>query len=211
MAGDGKVLRVRNVAYSYGRNRVLRDVNFELTATSVVGVVGENGAGKSTLLRVLTGDLPLRHGVVEWTGSIAYCPQQPVLNPAFTVAQHLEFFRVAYGLADLRWAEEIMDVLRFRRFLDHRVGALSGGSRQKLNLTLTLMCDPGILLLDEPYQGFDWETYLRFWELTAVLRDRGRTVLIVSHLAHDTAHLTELYRLDSGVLTRDDRVGGRAA
>ena len=63
------------------------------------------------------------------------------------------------------------------------------------------MHDPQVLLLDEPYQGFDWETYLRFWELAATLRDHGRSILVVSHLAYDTARLDAVYRLDTGTLT----------
>ncbi len=55
-------------------------------------------------------------------------------------------------------------MLGFTDYIDERAGLLSGGTRQKLNVTLALMHDPQVLLLDEPYQGFDWETYLRFWD-----------------------------------------------
>ena len=82
---------------------------------------------------------------------------------------------------------------------------LSGGTRQKLNLTLALMHDPQVLLLDEPYQGFDWEMYLRFWEVAGSLRDRGRSVLVVSHLAYDTERLDAVYRLHGGVLKQAQR------
>ncbi|WP_374116962.1 ATP-binding cassette domain-containing protein [Streptomyces sp. MNU76] len=98
-----------------------------------------------------------------------------------------------------------MDVLGFAEYLDERAGVLSGGTRQKLNVTLALMHDPQVLLLDEPYQGFDWDTYLRFWELASRLRERGRSVLVVSHLAYDTAPLDELWRLDGGRLQAHGR------
>lgn len=92
-----------------------------------------------------------------------------------------------------------------------RAGLLSGGSRQKLNLTLALMHDPDVLLLDEPYQGFDWETYLRFWELATRLRDAGRSVLVVSHLAYDIERLDQLWRLEDGRLHHQDRRSEAAA
>ncbi|MGW4109171.1 ATP-binding cassette domain-containing protein, partial [Streptomyces sp. NPDC004976] len=85
--------------------------------------------------------------------------------------------------------------------LDTPVKTLSGGTSQKLNLVLALMHDPDVVLLDEPYQGFDWETYLRFWDLAQVLKDQGRTVIIVSHLAHDTGRLDVLHHLHDGLLT----------
>ena len=93
-----------------------------------------------------------------------------------------------------------MEALRLAEYADERAGLLSGGTRQKLNLTLALMHDPQVLLLDEPYQGFDWDTYQRFWDLAARLRDAGRTVLVVSHLAYDAERLDELWRLQGGVL-----------
>jgi ABC-type multidrug transport system ATPase subunit len=78
------------------------------------------------------------------------------------------------------------------------VNTLSGGTQQKLNLTLALMHGPRLLLLDEPYQGFDWETYLRFWDLAAELRARGCGVLIISHLVFEQHRFDTLYQLRDG-------------
>ncbi|MCX2951576.1 ABC transporter ATP-binding protein [Lentzea sp. NEAU-D7] len=194
------VLKANQLRHSYGRREVLRGVTFEVPPGALVGVVGENGAGKTTLLRILCGELAPAGGTTELDGRLGYCPQQVVLNDAFTVAQHLEFFQVAYGLADLSYAYELMEVLNFADYLHDRVSVLSGGTRQKLNLTIALMHDPEVLLLDEPYQGFDWETYLRFWDLARQVRARGRSVLVISHLAYDAERLDELHRLDEGVL-----------
>ena len=80
--------------------------------------------------------------------------------------------------------------------------ALSGGTRQKLNLTLALMHDPGVLLLDEPYQGFDWETYLRFWDLVAGLSARGTAIVIITHLVFEQDRFDLLADLSGGRLTR---------
>ncbi|MEV6591666.1 ABC transporter ATP-binding protein [Streptomyces acidicola] len=193
-------MKVRDVHHSYHRRAVLRGVDFDLCPGALVGIVGENGAGKSTLLRILSGELRPSRGAVRHDGGFGYCPQHAVLNDAFTVRQHLEFFRAAFGLADLHHAEEAMEVLGFAEYADVRAGLLSGGTRQKLNLTLALMHDPQVLLLDEPYQGFDWDTYQRFWDLAARLRDAGRSVLVVSHLAYDAERLDELWRLKDGTL-----------
>ncbi len=71
---------------------------------------------------------------------------------------------------------------------------LSGGTRQKLNLTLALIHAPDVLLLDEPYQGFDWETYLRFWDLVGTLRERGRAVVVITHLVFEEERFDLLYQ-----------------
>ncbi|MFG2595549.1 ABC transporter ATP-binding protein [Streptomyces sp. NPDC048462] len=191
---------VTDVHHAYRRHTVLRGVDLRLRPGTLAGIVGENGSGKTTLLKIVSGELRPGRGSVRHRGRFGYCPQSVVLDDAFTVRQHLDFFRSAFGLADLRRAEEVMEVLGFTEYLDQRAGLLSGGSRQKLNLTLALMHDPDVLLLDEPYQGFDWETYLRFWELATELRDAGRSVLVVSHLAYDIDRLDLLWRLENGRL-----------
>ncbi|WP_405764366.1 ABC transporter ATP-binding protein [Streptomyces sp. NBC_01538] len=196
-------MEVRDVHHAYRRRMVLRGVDLRLPRGTLCGIVGENGAGKSTLLKVLSGELRPTRGTVRHSGRFGYCPQHVVLNDALTVRQHLTFFQTAYRLADVRYAEEVMETLGFTGYADERAGVLSGGTRQKLNVTLALMHDPQVLLLDEPYQGFDWDTYQRFWDLAVRLRDAGRSVLVVSHLAYDTERLDELWRLDTGVLRAD--------
>ncbi|MEU9993693.1 ABC transporter ATP-binding protein [Streptomyces sp. NPDC048045] len=194
-------MEVSGVHHAYRRRReVLRGVDLRLRGGVLAGIVGENGAGKTTLLKILSGELRADRGTVRHDGRFGYCPQAAVLNDALTVRQHLEFFRAAYALPDLHRAEEVMDRLHFRKYDQQQAKTLSGGTRQKLNLTLALMHDPQVLLLDEPYQGFDWETYQRFWDLAALLRQEGRSVLVVSHLAYDTARLDELWRLEDGLL-----------
>ncbi len=133
-------------------------------------------------------------------GAVGYCPQDLVLDDSLTVTQHLRYFQVAYRLPDLRWAEELLEVLALTDYRAERAGVLSGGTRQKLNLVIALMHDPAVLLLDEPYQGFDWETYLRFWELVGRLRERGRAIAVVSHLALDIDRFDDVRYLREGVL-----------
>ncbi|MFH8798231.1 ABC transporter ATP-binding protein [Streptomyces sp. NPDC017936] len=195
-------LRVEHVAKSYGSRPVLRDVSLDAGPGQLVGVVGENGAGKTTLLRVLSGDLRADAGTVRLGGTLGYCPQYPVLDEELTVGQHLRLFQIAYRLPRLDRTERLLRVLGLAGHHRQPVRTLSGGTRQKLNLVLALMHDPEVLLLDEPYQGFDWETYLRFWDIAHDLRAAGRTVVIVSHLAYDSERLDALYRLGDGRLRR---------
>lgn len=194
------VLRVTAVRKSFGSRKVLRGVSFEARAGQLVGIVGENGSGKTTLLRILSGDLRPDDGRVDLLGTRGYCPQHPVLDEELTMRQHLRLFQVAYRLPGPGRALRLIEGLSAAGYLDTPVKFLSGGTLQKLNLVLALMHDPDVVLLDEPYQGFDWETYLRFWDLARELRGRGRTVIIISHLAHDAARLDVLHHLHDGVL-----------
>ena len=203
------VLNASGIVKSYRRglwprrreSAVLRGANVELCAGEVVGLVGENGSGKSTLMKILVGALDADAGTVWVSGRIGYCPQEPLLYERLTCDEHLELFGVAYGMdprAARTAAEALYDDLGFARWRDTQVAELSGGTRAKLNLALALLADPEVLLLDEPYAGFDWDTYQRFWELTAERRAAGRSVLVVSHFVTDEERFDRLIEMRDG-------------
>lgn len=206
---ESGVLDARGVWKAYRRGlwprrrtlQVLKGADVRLEAGEVVGLVGENGSGKSTLMKVLVGDLLADAGTVERTASFGYCPQVPVLYERLTCDEHLQLFGTAYGLGtgDLaRFGEQLYEELDFARFADTRVEELSGGTRSKLNLALALLHDPQLLFLDEPYAGFDWDTYQRFWELTGQRRDAGASLLIISHFIADEERFDRIYDLIDG-------------
>ena len=192
------VLAARGIRKSFGRRRVLAGVDLEIAAGEMIAVVGENGTGKTTLLRILAGDLRPDAGGVAIQGRPGYCPQTVVLDEALTVDQHVRFFQAAYGIGRTGRAGELMERLGYTACRDQRAGTLSGGTRQKLSLTLALLHDPPVLLLDEPYQGFDWQTYLAFWELTGELRDRGTATVVISHLVFDHDRFDRICHLRDG-------------
>ena len=180
---------------------VLRGADLVVGAGEVVGLVGENGSGKSTMMKILVGDLAADGGRVAVSGRIGYCPQEPVLYERLTCDEHLELFGVAYGMdtaAVAAASDGLYDTLGFGRWRAARVEELSGGTQAKLNLALALLADPEVLLLDEPYAGFDWDTYLRFWDLTAERRAAGRSVVVISHFVTDQERFDRLVELRGG-------------
>ena len=183
------------------RHPVLAGVDLSIARGEVVGVVGENGSGKSTLMKILVGSLRADSGAVQRTGALGYCPQIPQLYPRLTCDEHTELFGQAYGLPGARAATaaaRLYEVLGFNRYASTRADQLSGGTLAKLNLALALLADPDLLLLDEPYAGFDWDTYLRFWDLVADLRVRGRSALIISHFVVDEHRFDRIIDLVDG-------------
>lgn len=180
---------------------VLRGVEMSMTPGEIVGLVGENGSGKSTLMKVLVGDLAADAGTVKRTSSFGYCPQAAVLYERLTCNEHLDLFGAAYGLEETqlgRARDALYRNLDFERFATARVEELSGGTRSKLNLSLAMLHDPALLCLDEPYAGFDWDTYERFWELTAERRESGASLLIISHFIADEERFDRIYDLVDG-------------
>jgi len=206
----GVVLQARGITKSYRRgwrrapHHVLAGVDLDLRAGEIAGLVGENGSGKSTLMRILVGELPADGGHVTGDPRFGYCPQEPILYARLTCDEHFGLFGRAYGMDEAHiegGREEIYRTLDFDGYRGVRVEELSGGTRAKLNLGLALLPDPDILLLDEPYAGFDWDTYLRFWDLAADRRDAGRSLLIVSHFVADEERFDRIVKLRDGRVT----------
>jgi ABC-type multidrug transport system ATPase subunit len=188
----------------FGRRRrpqVLAGAGIDLYPGEVVGLVGENGSGKSTFMKVLVGALPPDAGTVVSRGQIGYCPQEPLVYGRLTCDEHVELFARAYRMTDgdaRRSRDDLYDALNFARFAAVRADRLSGGTLSKLNLALALLPDPDVLLLDEPYAGFDWDTYLRFWELVEARRSRGKSVLVISHFVVDEHRFTRIVDVRDG-------------
>jgi ABC-2 type transport system ATP-binding protein len=181
---------------------VLRGANLSLHRGEVVGLVGENGSGKSTLMKILVGALAADAGTISRTGTLGYCPQEPLVYPRLTCDEHFELFAHAYGLSDEQAAASrkgLYDTLGFARYAGTRADQLSGGTLAKLNLGLALLADPQVLLLDEPYAGFDWDTYLKFWTIVAERRAAGRTVMIVSHFVVDEERFDRIVEVKDGL------------
>ena len=203
------VLRAEDVRKSFHRGipsrrrtvEVLKGATLMVCRGELIGLVGENGSGKSTLMQILVGLLGRDGGSVWESGRVGYCPQQPMLWDKLTVDEHFELFARAYDLDEQAREQAVSGLvgeLQFERYRRYRVEELSGGTRQKLNLALALMHEPAVLLLDEPYSGFDWETYVRFWEMSERRRDAGMGILIVSHLLAERARLDRVYELHDG-------------
>ena len=189
----GPLLQATGIAKRYGRKVVLRDQTLRVGTGEAVALVGENGAGKTTLLRICAGLLAADSGRVEVAGRIGYCPQEPGLLELLTADEHLVYFGRGFDLSRARALDEGRRLLAEFGF-DARdktvVRQLSGGTQQKLNLVLALLGDPAVLLLDEPYQGFDRGTYVNFWDHVDAWRERGKAVVVVTHM------LAELTRVD---------------
>jgi len=192
------VLAARGVCKSFGRRRVLTGLDLDVAPGEMVAVVGENGTGKTTLLRILAGDLRPDAGTVTIGGRPGYCPQTVILDEALTVDQHVRYFQAAYGISSPARAGELIERLGFAASRGQRAGTLSGGTRQKLSLTLALMHDPPVLLLDEPYQGFDWQTYLAFWDLASELTAAGTATVVISHLVFENKRFDRICHLADG-------------
>jgi len=197
------IFNSEHIAKSFGKNKVLKDVSFQLEAGTITGIVGENGSGKSVLMEIIVGVRSADKGTVKKNGRIGYCPQRTMLFPHLTVEEHFIYFAVAYGIdkeQSKRRSEELLHHFNYKKYQQEKIINLSGGTQQKINLSIALLHEPDLLILDEPYNGFDWDTYQRFWDYTNHLKKQGCAILIVTHLLSEKERLDRIYELENGIL-----------
>jgi ABC-2 type transport system ATP-binding protein len=172
------------ITKKYGRRTVLSGVDLTVRAGQIAAIVGANGCGKSTFLRICAGLAGADGGEVLVHGTLGFCPQSGGTADFLTPDEHFVLIGAGRGMT----REAARDTGRSRAaVLDwpaepSQARHLSGGTRQKLNLVLAGLGDPDVLLLDEPYQGFDRGSYLDFWEQAWRWRDAGKAVVVVTHL-----------------------------
>ncbi|NNK88745.1 MAG: ABC transporter ATP-binding protein [Flavobacteriaceae bacterium] len=197
------ILQVDHIKKSFGKNNVLEDISFSLSAGTLTGITGENGCGKTTLLKLITGHYKADSGSINKSGQLGYCPQECILFPHLTARENFNYFAVAYGLsmsdAD-RQMSHLLSCFNFEKYIDYKVNTLSSGTQQKLNLCIALLHQPDLLVLDEPYNGFDWNTYTKFWEYSLELKDKGCAILVVAHLLTNTDIFDAIYNIENGLM-----------
>jgi len=195
---DAIVLRLRNVTKRYRRRQVLREVNLDLRAGEVAAVIGANGSGKSTLLNICAGLTRASSGTVQRTERIGYAPQHEGVAPLLTPAEHFRLFGAACRMnrkEAVSVGSQLAAQLGWRPRRNVVASHLSGGTRQKLNVVLSELNGPDLILLDEPYQGFDQDSYVDFWDQVFRWRNGGAGVLVVSHMLHDLDRVDHVLEL----------------
>lgn len=190
-----KAVKVRDLHKSFGSIEAVQGMNLELRFGEMYGLIGPDGAGKTTVLRILCGLLIPDGGEVRVLDfdpvsqlerirdAIGYMPQRFSLYPDLTVAENMRFFADIYSVPKaerIRITERLLQFSRLGPFADRKAGALSGGMKQKLALSCTLIHTPKLLILDEPTTGVDPVSRGEFWEILRDLRREGVTILVTT-------------------------------
>ncbi len=205
MSTDGLVV-LSNVSKSYRSVTALRDVSFELKRGETFGYIGPNGAGKTTTIRIMVGLLgsyaggvtingvPLRGNKEKVNRMLGYVPQKSAFQEWRTVDQALTTFGRLSGIPRSEINGKITATLERIGIVDVRnrkVGALSGGTLQKVGLAQAIMHEPELLVLDEPVAGLDPESRYHFKELFREFKSEGKTVFFSSHILSDVEDLAD--------------------
>ncbi|MGQ9425673.1 ABC transporter ATP-binding protein [Gilvimarinus sp. F26214L] len=214
-------LIIRDLRKTFGRHAVLRGVDLQMEAGTVLGLVGLNGAGKTTTLQCMLGLLPFDGGEVSVFGlppaalyrsggRVAVVFDEPCLHPHLTVAQTLEHARLLTG-ADRSELPRLEVLLGIERYHHVRLRDLSLGNRRRCSIAQALVGEPSLIILDEPFNGLDAGGVDDLLALIRKLnRERGISFLLASHqlsyLERICSHMAILHQGRIALADRMDRL-----
>jgi ABC-2 type transport system ATP-binding protein len=183
------LLAARGVTRRFGGHVALHPTDLDVRPGEALALVGPNGAGKSTLLAILAGAVEPNEGTVERAEGVrsGWMPQRPAHYGRLSARQNLELFAGLEGAGD---PAELL--ARLELPTDGRSAAtLSVGNRQRLDLAISLLPDPHVLLLDEPTAALDPRQRRRLWETARGVRDAGGAVVLVTQNLDDLEHVAD--------------------
>lgn len=186
------ILSVSNITKSFGDKEVLKGISFSAEGGKALGILGRNGAGKTTMIRIIMGVFGADSGSVAFDGKaidrnalkIGYLPEERGLYPKKKIMEQLIYFAELQGIskkAAVKNAEELFKALQIEEYRERRLETLSKGNQQKIQLIATLIADPDIVILDEPFSGLDPVNASMLKEIVKNLISRGKLVLFSSH------------------------------
>ena len=185
-------LKISNLVKQFGSHTAVDNLSFEVEKGQIFGLLGRNGAGKSTTIKQILGLLDTTSGTIEWNGtklnpeklSIGYLPEERGLFIKKSVYEQLIYFGVLEGMTK-KEAESAIDKWLERMEVPENkhkmVSSLSKGNQQKIQLIATLLHDPELIILDEPFTGLDPVNVQLFVDIIKTEGERGKTIIFSSH------------------------------
>ncbi|HZW62219.1 MAG TPA: ABC transporter ATP-binding protein [Flavobacteriaceae bacterium] len=185
------MVNITNLHKSFGKNKVLDGIDLSIQNPGIFAVLGPNGSGKTTLIKSVLGMVIPNKGTIEVLGTdikknSAYRHEIDYLPQIANFPSNLKVKELLKMIKDLRknTAEDtqLIELFKLQPFLDKKLGNLSGGTKQKVNLVLTFMFNSPLVILDEPTTGLDPISLLRLKQLIKEAKEKGKTLLITSHI-----------------------------
>ena len=202
------IINAEHIDFSYGKTPVLTDLSLSINEGEIYGVIGPSGSGKTTFIKAVLGLIRIKAGTLSVLGKtvgsrqlvdIGYMPQLTALYEDLTVFQNIDFFARMYGVNNrTEIISELLGKVKLLDFKNQAVGKLSGGQRQRVSLSIALVHNPSLLLLDEPTVGLDPKLRFELWEYFENLSSLGTAIVVSSHTMDDAIHCRKLGFLYDG-------------
>jgi ABC-2 type transport system ATP-binding protein len=195
---------------AFGAIRAVAELDLQVQAGEIYGLLGPNGSGKTTLMRLLVGLAKADKGEVRVLGrlmpdrallaEVGYMTQAEALYSDLTARENVLFFAALSGVRTASWIGEALELVELEARANDLVGSLSGGLRRRVSLACALVHRPRLLILDEPTVGVDPQLRVAFWEHFRRLAEAGVTLIISSHVMDEAGRCDRLGFMREGWL-----------
>lgn len=196
------MLEVRHLCKSYGSKEVLKDISFTIPSGTICGLVGKNGAGKTTFFHSLLGFVSYEGEIVldqqavtpDLFQKIGYLPEERSLMPKLTVFEQVRYLASLKGLSKKEVAEKLpiwMEKLEVKGKVTDKIKSLSKGNQQKVQLIVTLIHEPSLIILDEPFSGLDPVNTALLKRVILEEKERGATIIFSDHVMTNVEELCD--------------------
>ncbi len=215
------VLKIENLSHRYSVKWAVKDINLEIAAKGIYGLLGANGAGKSTIMNISCGVIKQSSGSVKICGidtindsvnsrkKIGFLPQKPPLHAELTVVEYLELSAKLRMIPDKEIPGAINDVIQIcnlEHMKDRLISNLSGGYQQRVGIAQAIIHKPEVVIFDEPTNGLDPNQIL---EIRSLIRDiaKERTVILSTHILSEVQAICDrIIMIDQGTIVFDGTV-----
>ena len=197
------IVKIEGISKAYGFHQALKNINFSIPENSVFGLLGPNGAGKTTLIRIITQIIMADEGQVLFDGNqitpedvrkIGYLPEERGLYKKMKVAEQLLYLARLKGMGKPEAVKQInwwLDRFEIRSWINKNVEDLSKGMQQKIQFIATVLHRPRLLILDEPFSGFDPVNANLIKDELHELRKEGATIIFSTHRMESVEELCD--------------------
>ena len=206
-----KPLIAKEVRFAYSDQEVLRDISMNLKAGELVAIIGKSGSGKSTLLKLIGGIIGLGYsGKIRIFGrpkilkksKIGFVPQENSFIPDLSLIDNIKVIGLNQGVSEkvaIEKADKYLHMLKLIEPLNKKPNELSGGQKVRFNIVLSLLHDPDLLIIDEPFVGLDFKNRRLLWHFLEKLKKKGKSIVLTSHLLTEIQeHVDRIVILKNG-------------
>ena len=178
------MIKANNLSKSFNGNRIFSGINFNLEKSRILGVVGNNGSGKTTLLKIVAGIINSDTGEINLNENIKldFLGHESMLYQNFSISENIDFFSNISGFRISSESQnEIEKALGLKNNSGKKIFELSYGQRKKASMLRSLMSDPELLILDEPFSNLDSDSTDSFISILKTLKESGKSIIISSN------------------------------